>query len=197
MPKPVKVTGSSSSVTKSFVDGPFLAEVLWEWLRTLAGNTFASEDEMRGPYQRALGRRAAVVCLIIAACVLAMTASTAVAAALFGEGSPKFDLLVRASAYVTTVVVGVSCVILCVVQWREHRANERAERADDPGLETDSKIEARQAIALVVIVVALEVVLPVAASASSHNRRRIPKRQMGAGACLLPRDRGAQPRRKR
>lgn len=134
-----------------------------EWLRTLAGNTFASEDEMRGPYQRALGRRASVVCLIIAACVLAMTASTAVAAALLGEGSPKFDLLVRASAYVTTVVIGVSCVILCVVQWREHRSRERVERAGDPGLESDLKIEARQAIALVVIVVALEVVLPIAA----------------------------------
>lgn len=38
-----------------------------EWLRTLAGNTFASEDEMRGSYQRALGRCAAIVCLIIAA----------------------------------------------------------------------------------------------------------------------------------
>lgn len=117
---------------------------------------------MRGPHQRALGRRAAV-CLIIAACVLAMTASTAVAAALSGEGSPKFDPFVRASAYVTTVVVGVSRVILRVVQWREYRSRERAERAGDPGLESDLKIEARQAIALVVIVVALEVVLPIVA----------------------------------
>lgn len=85
----------------------------------MAGNTFASEDEMRGPYQRALGRRAAAVV--------------------------------------------VSRVILRVVQWREHRSRERAERAGDPGLESDLKIEARQTIALVVIVVALEAVLPIAA----------------------------------
>lgn len=143
-----------------------LARKYWHggWLRTLAGNTFASEDEMRGPYQRALGRRAAVVCLIVAACVLAMTASTAVAALPLGEGSPKFDLYVRASAYVTVAIVVAACVILLVVQWRECRSRERAERASNPGLGTDSKIEARQAIALAVIVVALEVVLPIAAS---------------------------------
>lgn len=134
-----------------------------EWLRTLAGNTFASEDEMRGPYQRALGRRAAIVCLACAACMAAMFVSVAVAEALFGEGSPKYDLLVHASAYVSLAIIVAACAVLLAVQWREHRANERAERAGDPGLGGDLKMGARQAIALVVIVVALEVVLPVAA----------------------------------
>ena len=40
---------------------------LWngKWLRSIAGNNFATEEDLRQPYQRSLGRRTAVVLSLI------------------------------------------------------------------------------------------------------------------------------------
>lgn len=131
-----------------------------EWLRSIAGNTFADEEEMRDPHQLALGRRAAVVCLTCAVCAAALIASTGIAETVFGTGSSESDLLIRASTYVSLAVIVAACAILFAVQWRERCARERAKRTGGPRLEEDTKMEARQAIAIIAIVVVLEIALP-------------------------------------
>lgn len=138
-----------------------------EWLRSIAGNNFATDEELRGPDQLKLGKRTAVVCLVCAVAVIMLLGITIAAQAVFGIESPTADAIILVAAIVAGAVIGVACIGLCVIQWREGRAKQLAERAGDPTLEQERRLDARQAVVLIGIVVVLEVAVPLIAFAVS------------------------------
>ena len=129
---------------------------LWngKWLRSIAGNNFATEEDLRQPYQRSLGRRTAVVmapCCTMARGALALSAGEA-----FGSAP--------LSTLGTVVLFASGAVVLALVVWllawsaRQTRRQQDEAVANDPSKAEDVRLDRRAGIVLAVIVGGLIVI---------------------------------------
>lgn len=114
------------------------------WLRSIAGNTMATDEELASPEQKRLGRRTAVVMAACAAAFLLLLAAQALHE-LAGFGGVDVAI-----AFTVIVVVG-GCAWLCFVTWREKIAAQKKLAPEDPMHAQDAKIDRLAAIVLGVI----------------------------------------------
>lgn len=90
-----------------------------QWLRLISGNLFASDEEMRRPYQRRMGRDVANVLVF---CAVGMP--LLVGFSYFGEGFASRDVVLASTAAFTLMVVA-ACVWVTVRARRAAREEDR------------------------------------------------------------------------
>lgn len=117
-----------------------------QWLRLIAGNTLATDEETERPYQRQMGRDVANVLVLCAAGlpVLIWLAHLADAGAVV-----RGVVNLAVTAFVVMVVA--ACVILSIRARRAARAEDRALSLPEPS-KADGQLDRTQAIVVCVLV---------------------------------------------
>ncbi len=132
-----------------------------QWLRSIAGNTFATDDELQAPVQKRMGKRIAAVMLLYVFSLLLLLVATV--AKEFGG----VDFLGAAEVFAVAVMVG-SAAWACVATWRD-KANARKADPKRPSGATDAEMDRRAMIVLGVVfaiyLIICLVVAPLAAKA--------------------------------
>lgn len=132
-----------------FVVFAVLAWKYWhgQWLRSIAGNNFVSDEEYDSPEQRKLGKRTSI----------AMIIGCAVAAAIpvigFGSFTGNEALYATGGAlcFASTVALIGYIVWMFMVMGRERRVAENELLAKDPSKTDDVKLDRRATVVLLVI----------------------------------------------
>lgn len=135
-----------------------------QWLRSIAGNNFVSDEEYGSAEQRRLGRRMSVA--MVFACLMTATLTCAQLGKML-ENEAVYSLCMALTAATTALLVAY-LVWLFAVMWREQRAAQNALMAADPSRTEDVKLDRRATVVLlVVLLVYLIIVLVVPRFASS------------------------------
>lgn len=106
---------------------------LWhgEWLNSISGNTFATEDELKLPYQKRMGKDVAV---LMAMCILLF------AVLIYNEaiGMERTTLLIAAAGFFVALVVGsVFVTVRANKAAKEEQEKARLPERGFPMKETD------------------------------------------------------------
>lgn len=125
-----------------------------EWLRSISGNTFATDEELESPYQHRIGRRVSIVLLACATGVSLILTVVLVGAV---EGSSVTGAIRFIGALFTAVVFG-SCVWICILSWRDKKALEEGIIANNPERTREYIFDKRLGIVLVAIMLAVVVI---------------------------------------
>lgn len=114
------------------------------WLRSIAGNTVATDEELASPEQKRLGKRMSAVMLVCTASLLLLLGSTYV------RELGGFDFVGVAISMAIAGIVG-SCAWVCLATWRDNRAIQKRSQQDGEPLSEDAKLDRRAGIVLAVI----------------------------------------------
>ncbi|RNL38812.1 DUF3784 domain-containing protein [Paraeggerthella hongkongensis] len=114
------------------------------WLRSIAGNTVATDEELASPEQKRLGKRMSAVMLVCTASLLLLLGSTYV------RELGGFDFVGVAIFMAIAGIVG-SCAWVCLATWRDNRAIQKRSQQDGEPLSEDAKLDRRAGIVLAVI----------------------------------------------
>jgi uncharacterized membrane protein len=114
------------------------------WLRSIAGNTVATDEELASPGQKRLGKRMSAVMLVCTAALLLLVGSTYV------RELGGFDFVGIAIFAAIGGIVG-SCAWACLATWRDNRAIRKRSQQDSEPLSEDAKLDRRAGIVLAVI----------------------------------------------
>ncbi len=114
------------------------------WLRSIAGNTVATDEELASPEQKRLGKRMSAVMLVCTASLLLLLGSTYVRE-LGGFG------FVGVAIFMAIAGIVGSCAWVCLATWRDNRAIQKRSQQDGEPLSEDAKLDRRAGIVLAVI----------------------------------------------
>lgn len=114
------------------------------WLRSIAGNTVATDEELASPEQKRLGKRTSAVMLVCTTSLLLLLGSTYV------RELGGFDFVGVAIFMAIAGIVG-SCAWVCLATWRDNRAIQKRSQQDGEPLSEDAKLDRRAGIVLAVI----------------------------------------------
>lgn len=130
------------------------------WLRSIAGNTFATETELRSPLQIRLGKRVAIVCVITAASLLVLTGVISLAETMGKMNNADVSPMVIAASIIVSLVIALACTGVCVIQWRDMRKQQLEKCVDSARLLQDTRLDKIQAVVLIAVLVGLEIIVP-------------------------------------
>lgn len=114
------------------------------WLRSIAGNTVATDEALASPEQKRLGKRTSAVMLVCTTSLLLLLGSTYV------RELGGFDFVGVAIFMAIAGIVG-SCAWVCLATWRDNRAIQKRSQQDGEPLSEDAKLDRRAGIVLAVI----------------------------------------------
>lgn len=117
-----------------------------QWLRLIAGNTFATDEETKRPYQRQMGRDVANVLVF---CAVGLPVLIWLAR-LAEEGVMGNDVVLLAVAAFVVALVA-ACIALSVKARRAARSEERAMGLPEPS-KAEGRLDRTQTIAVCVLV---------------------------------------------
>lgn len=135
-----------------------------QWLRSIAGNNFVSNEDYNSPEQRRLGKRMSVA--MVFACLMTATLTCAQLGTMLENEVVYASCMALTAA--TTALLVLYLVWLFAVMWRERRAAQNALMATDPSRTEDVKLDRRATVVLlIVLLVYLLIVFVVPRFASS------------------------------
>lgn len=131
-----------------------------EWLRSISGNTFATDEELESPYQHRIGKRIALVLLVCVAGISLMLTAILVWTL---DGSSSTDVIGFIGALFTAAMLG-ACAWVCILSWRDKKGLEDSIIAHNPTRAKEYAFDKRVGIVLIVIILSVAaielVVLP-------------------------------------
>lgn len=114
------------------------------WLRSIAGKTMDTDEELASPEQKRLGKRMSAVMLVCTAALLLLLGSTYV------RELGGFDFVGIAIFAAIGGIVG-SCAWACLATGRDNRAIRKRSQQDSEPLSEDAKLDRRAGIVLAII----------------------------------------------
>lgn len=124
------------------------------WLRSISGNTFATDEELESPYQKRIGKRVAIVLLI---CAAGTSLMLTISVTQTVGGSTATDIISFIGALFTAVMIG-SCVWICLLSWRDQRALKDDIIANNPARAKEYTFDKRLGIVLIAIILSVVVI---------------------------------------
>ncbi len=130
------------------------------WLNLIAGNNFVTKEEMQQPYQRELGRKMSVWCMVPAMLMCASLLVTGVGDAT-GSREAFVAGLVLCAVFCVTMLAGIVRIMVWSSRLAKREHEGRLTDAKQAGgrarkrAEDDARLEKRQMTVIIVIIVVM------------------------------------------